>query len=157
MPHMFSINRCILKPCAKCPQAVTNQNNSVTLFRVAINQLIKAALEYLHSFYLHVGLLPSQRDVENIQNLLQVLVEETFWWVSVIACIVFTSHVFEYLKKTKTTVVRHNFRDSDQPRLKQFVATEKENVKRKDSAFYTNCLQVSMFLKLLIKIKKYNN
>lgn len=29
----------------------------------------------LHRVYLHLGLLPSQSDVEDIQNLLQILVE----------------------------------------------------------------------------------
>lgn len=61
-------------------------NHVLTNRLFAISQLIKAALEYLLSLYLHVGLLSSQRDVEDVQNLLQVLVEKTFWWVLEMAC-----------------------------------------------------------------------
>lgn len=50
----------------------------MTLFSVATHELRNAAVEYLRGLYLHVGLLPGQRDVEDIQKLLQVLVEETF-------------------------------------------------------------------------------
>lgn len=128
----------------------------MTLFGVATNQLRNAAQEYLCGLYLHVGLLPGQRDVEDIQKLLQVLVEKTCRWVSVMACTAFPSHVLECLKTLRKL---QSVTTADilawQKKKNQFAATEKQAEGEEEAAIIQYLLPPGTNIKKQTKKKTY--